>query len=115
MATPTQVRDDIQQITWKSQALQQPTQSITIVNGPLIIIGQGPYPKICVGLADIVSTTQTTVSKMDGMSQVAAGKDADAIHETVREVTHFPQSSGLRRALLTYHSSSGSIKHSSIC
>jgi hypothetical protein len=93
MATPTQVRDCIQQITGKSQALQVPAQSITIVNGPLIIIGEGPYPKICDGLADIVSTT---ISKMDGMSQVAAGKDADAIHEAVREVTHLPHASILR-------------------
>jgi hypothetical protein len=31
-------------ITQKSQALQAPAQSITVINGPLIIIGQGPFP-----------------------------------------------------------------------
>jgi hypothetical protein len=31
-------------ITQKSQALQAPAQSISLINGPLILIGQGPFP-----------------------------------------------------------------------
>jgi hypothetical protein len=42
--TPAQVVQNIQLITQKSQALQRPAQSISIVNGPLILIGQGPFP-----------------------------------------------------------------------
>jgi hypothetical protein len=42
--TPAQVVDNIKLITQKSQALQAPAQSISILNGPLIIIGQGPFP-----------------------------------------------------------------------
>ncbi len=43
-ATPQQIADGIKLITEKSKALQAPAQSITIVNAPLIAIGQGPFP-----------------------------------------------------------------------
>jgi hypothetical protein len=42
--TPAEVVTNIQILTTKSQQLQGPANSITIVNGPLIIIGQGPFP-----------------------------------------------------------------------
>jgi hypothetical protein len=42
--TPAQVVSNIQLITAKSQAIQAPAQSITIINGPLIVIGLGPFP-----------------------------------------------------------------------
>jgi hypothetical protein len=84
--TPAQVVSNIKSITAKSQALQQPAQSISIVNGPLIVIGQGPFPKIITGFVDIVSTATTAISQMDGMSPVAAGADSDMIFEAFREV-----------------------------
>jgi len=42
--TAQQIVQNIQTLTTKSQALQAPAQSISIVNGPLILIGQGPFP-----------------------------------------------------------------------
>jgi hypothetical protein len=42
--TPAQVVSNIKMITQKSQALQAPAQSISLINGPLILIGQGPFP-----------------------------------------------------------------------
>jgi hypothetical protein len=42
--TPAQVVQNIQLLTQKSQALQAPAQSISIFNGPLILVGQGPFP-----------------------------------------------------------------------
>lgn len=42
--TPDTVADGIKLLTAKSQALQGPAQSITIINAPLIVIGQGPFP-----------------------------------------------------------------------
>lgn len=42
--TPAQVVDNLKMITQKSQALQAPAQSITILNTPLIVVGQGPFP-----------------------------------------------------------------------
>ncbi len=44
--TPAQVVSNIRTLTTKSQALQAPAQSITIINGPLIVIGQGPFPTV---------------------------------------------------------------------
>jgi hypothetical protein len=47
--TPAQIADGIKSITDKSRALQAPAQSITILNAPLIVIGQGPFP-VCLCL-----------------------------------------------------------------
>jgi hypothetical protein len=85
--TPAQVVSNIRMITQKSIALQAPAQSITIVNGPLIIIGQGPFPKLITGFVDIVSTATTAISQMQGEAPVAAGADADKIYEAFREVS----------------------------
>ncbi len=48
-ATPQQIADGIKSIAQKSQALQAPAQSISIINAPLIVIGQGPFP-VCLRL-----------------------------------------------------------------
>jgi hypothetical protein len=87
--TPAQVVSNIQMITQKSQALQAPAQSITIVNGPLILIGQGPFPQIITGFTDIVSTAVTAIQQMQNMPPVAAGADSDKIFEAFREVRFF--------------------------
>lgn len=42
--TPAQMVTNIQLLTSKSQALQAPAQSISIINGPLIVVGLGPFP-----------------------------------------------------------------------
>jgi hypothetical protein len=84
--TPAQAVQNIQVITQKSQALQAPATSITIINGPLIIIGQGPFPQIIAGFVDIVSTATTAIAQMQGMARVPAGADADKIFEAFREV-----------------------------
>ncbi|KAK3949284.1 hypothetical protein QBC32DRAFT_220086 [Pseudoneurospora amorphoporcata] len=43
----------------KTHKLQAPAQSITITNGPLIIIGQGPFPPILTGFTDIIKDVDT--------------------------------------------------------
>lgn len=89
MASPAQIVDAIKQLTQKAQALQQPSQSISVVNGPLIVIGQGPFPQIIMGLVDICSATTNTLSQMEGMPPVAAGDDSDAILDTYKDVSRF--------------------------
>ncbi|TDZ31637.1 hypothetical protein C8035_v001861 [Colletotrichum spinosum] len=89
--TPAQIVDNIRMVTTKSQALQAPAQSITIVNGPLIIIGQGPFPQIVVGFTDIVSTVTTSLAQMQGTPPVPAGADADAIFDAFREFVRVHQ------------------------
>lgn len=43
-ATPTQIADGVRFLTKEANDLQAPAQSITLINAPLIIIGQGPFP-----------------------------------------------------------------------
>jgi hypothetical protein len=85
--TPAQTVENIKMLTSKSQALQAPAQSITIVNGPLIVIGQGPFPQIIAGFTDIVTTVSTAIAQMDGSLPVKAGADSDAIFDAFREVS----------------------------
>ncbi|KAJ0363792.1 hypothetical protein COL154_005361 [Colletotrichum chrysophilum] len=63
--TPSQVVSNINMLTQKSEALQAPAESITIVNGPLIVAGQGPFP-------------------MQGMAAIPPGANSDAILEAFR-------------------------------
>jgi hypothetical protein len=110
-ATPAQVVDNIRALTQKSQALQGPAQSISIINGPLILIGQGPFPvsetqlksdsshskltasqTIIAGFTDIVTTATVAISQMQGMPPVAAGALSDNIFNAFREVSYNPLS-----------------------
>ncbi|KAK5626919.1 hypothetical protein RRF57_002634 [Xylaria bambusicola] len=54
--SPAQIADGLKRITDQSRELQAPAQSITIVNAPLIIIGQGPFPQLIRGFTGIVTT-----------------------------------------------------------
>jgi len=89
--TPAQVVDNIRSLTQKSQALQAPAQSITLINGPLIVIGQGPFPQIIVGFTDIVTTATTALTQMQGMPAVPAGAPSDAIFDAFREFVRVHQ------------------------
>lgn len=46
--TPMQLSDGINMVTKQSRDLQPVAQSITLVNAPLIVLGQGPFP-VCLG------------------------------------------------------------------
>ncbi|KAI1533290.1 hypothetical protein PtrSN001A_006924 [Pyrenophora tritici-repentis] len=76
-----EVTVNIKVVTQKSMALQQPAQSISLVNGPLILIGQGPFPKLIFGFADIVTTATAAISQMQGMPKEPAGPATDAVFE----------------------------------
>ncbi|KAF3027932.1 hypothetical protein E8E12_000129 [Didymella heteroderae] len=89
--TPAQIVSNIQLITQKSQALQAPAQSISIINGPLIVIGQGPFPEIIRGLSDIVITGTNAISQMQGTPAVVPGADSDAIYNAFREFVRVHQ------------------------
>lgn len=103
--TPGQLADGIKILTTKSQALQAPAQSITLLNAPLIVIGQGPFPvcrpaytfsgssqlinltqPIIAGFTDIVTAANVIISQLDGMPPVAAGPDSDLIFDSFRAV-----------------------------
>ncbi|CCF45608.1 UVI-1h [Colletotrichum higginsianum] len=82
--TPAQVVMNIEVITTKSQALIAPAQNINLISGALLIIGQGPFPKIIAGFTDIVTTAGVALVQMRGMPPVPAGAQSDAIFEAFR-------------------------------
>lgn len=84
--TAVQITGNIKTLTSKSMAIQAPAQSITIVNGPLIVVGLGPFPTIIAGFTDIISTTSVAISQMQESTPIAAGADSDMIYEAFREV-----------------------------
>lgn len=47
--TPQQITNALGSLTQKAKDLNAPAQSITVLNVPLIIIGQGPFP-VCLRL-----------------------------------------------------------------
>jgi hypothetical protein len=83
--TPAEVVTNIKKLTMKSQAIQPAANSISIVNGPLIIIGQGPFPKIINDFTDIVTTATGAFSQMQGNAAVAPGPDSDSIFNAFRD------------------------------
>lgn len=83
--TPDQVVTNIKGITQKSQDLQNPASELTLVNGALVVVGQGPLPKVILGFADIVTTAGTAFVQMQGMEPVGPGSASDAIFDAFRE------------------------------
>jgi hypothetical protein len=88
---PAQVADNIRMLTAKSQALQAPAQSITVLNGPLIVVGQGPFPVIISGFTEIITIATTASAQMQGSAVVPAGANADLIFEAFREFVRVHQ------------------------
>ncbi|KAF3904754.1 hypothetical protein ABW20_dc0102107 [Dactylellina cionopaga] len=89
--TAQQMVGNIRTLTTKSQALQAPAQSINIVNGPLIIIGLGPFPQLIAGFSDIIATTTTAIAQMQGSGKVGSAGDATAIADAFREFVRVHQ------------------------
>lgn len=83
----TQIVTTIKVLTQRSQELQAPAQSISLLNGPLIIIGQGPFPHIIKALEGIVSTATAELAQMQSRPAVAEGSDANTIFDAYREVS----------------------------
>ncbi|KAH6617189.1 hypothetical protein F5144DRAFT_660081 [Chaetomium tenue] len=81
----TVVVENIQVLTVKSQKLIQPAKELTLVNALLLIIGQGPWPKVILGLGDIVATATLDVSAMSaGPKAKYIGVEATAIADAFR-------------------------------
>ncbi|KAK4652854.1 hypothetical protein QC762_512810 [Podospora pseudocomata] len=86
--TSTQIADTLQTLTAKSQALQAPAQQITILNGPLIVVGLGPFPQIIQGFTEIITITTAAVPQIVATPRFELDADrktvADAFREFVR-------------------------------
>ncbi|KAK5624883.1 hypothetical protein RRF57_000599 [Xylaria bambusicola] len=100
--TPQQIVDGIRLITQKSQALQAPAQSITVLNGPLIAIGQGPYPTIIAGFTDIVSTANTLIAQLPGTAPITKRSEADEREHPKDLIARGPDAQAVRAAFLNF-------------
>ena len=87
----TQIVTTIKDLTKRSQDLQAPAQSINLLNGPLIIIGQGPFPHIIKALEGIVSTATAELAQMQSRPAVAEGSDANTIFDAYRDFVRVNQ------------------------
>jgi hypothetical protein len=79
MAPPTadDIITGINAITSQLQSLQGPASSINIINGILIIIGQGPFPQIIAGTSSVVGTAQAQAAFLQGASDNYDNKAQD--------------------------------------
>ncbi|KAH6624010.1 hypothetical protein B0J18DRAFT_427058 [Chaetomium sp. MPI-SDFR-AT-0129] len=75
----TQVTDGLNKVTQKSLELQPVADSITVVNAPLFVIGQGPFPDLIAGFTDIITTADTLVHGATTRSIDTQGLSADQI------------------------------------
>jgi len=91
VTSPKDVSNNINSLTMKSQSLIEPAQSLTILNGPLVVAGQGPLPKIILGFGDIITTATGAFAQMQGMPKVAPGADSDLIFDSFREFVRIHQ------------------------
>ncbi|KAI0403555.1 UVI-1 [Xylaria palmicola] len=89
--TPTQIADGLRRVTTLSQDLQAPAQSITIVNAPLIVIGQGPFPDIISGFTQIVSTATVVVGQFPGTAKITNEADATLVFDVFRNFVRVHQ------------------------
>jgi hypothetical protein len=89
-ATPSQLVDSIRRATAQGQALQAPAQSITIINGPLIVVDLGPYPLIIAGLTKLNTDLNSSIAAAQGAEPIS-GSDAKAVADAVREMVRVHQ------------------------
>ncbi|EPS45967.1 hypothetical protein H072_24 [Dactylellina haptotyla CBS 200.50] len=89
--TPTQVVSNIKILTSKSKALQGPAQSISLINGPLIVIGLGPFPPIIAGFTEIITLVTADIAAMSGTAPITGAVDAKNIADAFREFVQVHQ------------------------
>ncbi|KAK6508882.1 hypothetical protein TWF481_003649 [Arthrobotrys musiformis] len=82
--TPAQMVNNLDTLRAKSFAIQADAKSITILNGPLIAIGLGPFPKIITGFTDIVTTATAAIAQMQGSAIITNPADAKAVADAFR-------------------------------
>jgi len=82
--TAKQMSDNLKMLTNKSMALQRPAQTITIISGPLIVVGLGPFPEIIKGFTEIVTITTTAVAQMQGTPKFGTQAEVTLVADSLR-------------------------------
>ncbi|KAI1823655.1 hypothetical protein F4861DRAFT_308565 [Xylaria intraflava] len=85
--TSVDIVADIKVLTQKSNALYPTAQDITVVNAPLISVGQGPFPAINHGLGDIINTATVTVNALGGSPVITVEADVQLVIDAFRDFT----------------------------
>ncbi|KAI0140750.1 UVI-1 protein [Pestalotiopsis sp. NC0098] len=83
--TATQIAENINTLTSKSKDLQEPANSLNTVNGPLLAVGQGPFPQIITGLHNIVTTATEDVRQMKDSQALTETTDQDTVYDAFRD------------------------------
>ncbi|KAK3905541.1 hypothetical protein C8A05DRAFT_30604 [Staphylotrichum tortipilum] len=82
--TASEVAKGIDDLTKLSLDLQRPANSITIINAPLLVIGQGPFPQIILGFNQIVTTGTSLIQQANDLAPLA-GPDADLVYNSYQK------------------------------
>jgi len=83
----TDVVNDLAALTSKTLLLQAPASSINILNGPLYILGIGPFPTIVTGLTDIEKTGGLDAISMLNVPALTDPTDESNIYYAYRAFT----------------------------
>ncbi|KAK4203484.1 hypothetical protein QBC40DRAFT_251183 [Triangularia verruculosa] len=89
--TPAGIVVAIKDLTAKSQALQQPAHSISLINGPLIVVGLGPFPQIIVGFTQIINVATTAVPEIATTPAIDVVADRQAVADAFKEFVRVHQ------------------------
>jgi len=88
--TANDVVRNIESLTTKSSSIIPSAQQLSAFNAPLLLVGQGPWPKVILGFTDIVTTATGYITSMSAGPGVLPGEpypgaEAAAIAEAFRE------------------------------
>jgi len=78
--TGPQIVVTINTITSASQALQGPANSINVLSPALFLIGQGPFPTIIQGLANIAQDGTNALQGIQGTGELANGQQTNVFN-----------------------------------
>jgi len=76
--------DALNTLTSMTEAIQNPADVITLLNGPLYIIGLGPIPTIIDGLEDILKSGGTDVVSTTNNPTITSATDEENIFNAYR-------------------------------
>jgi hypothetical protein len=77
---------NIETLTQMTQTLQRTADEITLVNGALTPLNQGPYPKIIDGFKVFVNKANTYEDQSRGSPPLRKGIDSDSVYGVYNEV-----------------------------
>jgi len=75
----------LRNLTAQTKELQASAKDVSIINGILLILDLGPLPKVIYGFANIVTSANDLVNRLDGSTPVAVDADATTVSDAFKE------------------------------